>query len=160
MKTQQIQKKAWMDKNEKIKTDYSRPFPHYCPVSNHKEMRTRLGWTFSYKPLYFDILDYRLSTVLSSKVIICKLKSSLRKIFRKFLWFTSRMEFLRIEISYDCGVIKGYQTRITMSEESHNRKLVWDKIPHSFQYVTWSFLWGRQIAIKLKLYFSCKNSFS
>ena len=31
----------------------NRPFPHYVPVSNHKEMRTSLGWTFSYKSLYF-----------------------------------------------------------------------------------------------------------
>ena len=30
-----------------------RPFPHYAPVSKHKEMRTRLGWTISYKSLYF-----------------------------------------------------------------------------------------------------------
>ena len=25
----------------------------YSPVSNHKEMRTRLGWTISYKSMYF-----------------------------------------------------------------------------------------------------------
>ena len=31
----------------------NRPFPHYAPVSKHKEMRTRLGWTVSYKSLYF-----------------------------------------------------------------------------------------------------------
>ena len=31
----------------------NRPFPHYAPVSKHKEMRTRLGWTISYKSLYF-----------------------------------------------------------------------------------------------------------
>ena len=30
-----------------------RPFPHYAPVSKHKEMKTRLGWTISYKSLYF-----------------------------------------------------------------------------------------------------------
>ena len=30
-----------------------RPFPHSAPVSKHKEMRTRLGWTISYKSLYF-----------------------------------------------------------------------------------------------------------
>ena len=30
-----------------------RPFPHYAPVNKHKEMRTRLGWTVSYKSLYF-----------------------------------------------------------------------------------------------------------
>ena len=28
------------------------PFPHYAPVSKHKEMRTRLGWIISYKSLY------------------------------------------------------------------------------------------------------------
>ena len=31
----------------------NRPFPHYAPVSKHKEMKTRLGWTISYKSLYF-----------------------------------------------------------------------------------------------------------
>ena len=30
-----------------------RPFPHYAPVSKHKVMRMRLGWTISYKSLYF-----------------------------------------------------------------------------------------------------------
>ena len=30
-----------------------RPFPHYAPVRKHKEMRTRLGWTISYKSPYF-----------------------------------------------------------------------------------------------------------
>ena len=30
-----------------------RPSPHYAPVSKHKEMRPRLGWTISYKSLYF-----------------------------------------------------------------------------------------------------------
>ena len=30
-----------------------RPFPHYALVSKYKEMRTRLGWTISYKSLYF-----------------------------------------------------------------------------------------------------------
>ena len=29
------------------------PFPHYASVSKHKEMRTRLGLTISYKSLYF-----------------------------------------------------------------------------------------------------------
>ena len=34
---------------------HNRPFPHYAPVSKHidKEVRTRLGWTISYKSLYF-----------------------------------------------------------------------------------------------------------
>ena len=36
-----------------IKTTTNKPFPHYAPVSKHKEMRKRLGWTISYKPLYF-----------------------------------------------------------------------------------------------------------
>ena len=31
----------------------NRPFPHYAPVSKHKEMGTSLGWTLSYKLLYF-----------------------------------------------------------------------------------------------------------
>ena len=48
--------------NKKKKNNYAklkgetlsyRPFPHYAPVSRHKEMRTRLGWTISYKSLYF-----------------------------------------------------------------------------------------------------------
>ena len=34
-----------------IKTIANKPFPHYAPV--RKEMRTRLGWTISYKSLYF-----------------------------------------------------------------------------------------------------------
>ena len=34
-------------------TLHNRPFPHSAPVSKHKEMRTRLGWTISYKSLYF-----------------------------------------------------------------------------------------------------------
>ena len=29
-----------------------RPFTHYAPVSKYKEIRTRLGWTISYKSLY------------------------------------------------------------------------------------------------------------
>ena len=32
---------------------YNRPFLHSTPVSKHKEMRSRLGWTISYKSLYF-----------------------------------------------------------------------------------------------------------
>ena len=36
-----------------IKTITNKPFPHYAPVSERKEMRTRLGWTISYKSLYF-----------------------------------------------------------------------------------------------------------
>ena len=36
-----------------IKTITNKPFPYYAPVSKHKEMRTRLGWTISYKSLYF-----------------------------------------------------------------------------------------------------------
>ena len=31
----------------------NRAFPHYASARKHKEMRTRLGWTFSYKSLYF-----------------------------------------------------------------------------------------------------------
>ena len=34
--------------------NYNRPFPHYAPVSKHKELRTRLGWTISCKSLYFQ----------------------------------------------------------------------------------------------------------
>ena len=36
-----------------IKTITNKPFPHYAPVGKHKEMKTRLGWTISYKSLYF-----------------------------------------------------------------------------------------------------------
>ena len=32
----------------------NRPFPHYAPVSKHKELRTRLRWTISCKSLYFE----------------------------------------------------------------------------------------------------------
>ena len=35
----------WMSSN--------RPFPYSSHVSKQKEMRTRLGWTISYKSLYF-----------------------------------------------------------------------------------------------------------
>ena len=31
----------------------NRPFPYFSPVSKHEEMRSRLGWTISYKSLYF-----------------------------------------------------------------------------------------------------------
>ena len=37
----------------KICYNLYRPFLHYAPVSKHKEMKTRLGWTISYKSLYF-----------------------------------------------------------------------------------------------------------
>ena len=30
-----------------------RPFPHYAPVSKDKEVRTRFGWTISYKSPHF-----------------------------------------------------------------------------------------------------------
>ena len=39
--------------SETRKKKINRPSPHYAPVSKHKEMRTRLGWTISYKSLYF-----------------------------------------------------------------------------------------------------------
>ena len=35
----------------KLKKKTAPTFPHYAPVSRHKEMRTRLGWTISYKSL-------------------------------------------------------------------------------------------------------------
>ena len=54
-----------------------------------------------------DMLDYRSSAVLQSKVIICKFPSSWRQIFEKL----QRVKFLRIEISYDCVVIEGYRTK-------------------------------------------------
>ena len=38
----------------------NRPFLHYSPVSKHKEMRKRLGWTISYKSLYFIYLSLEL----------------------------------------------------------------------------------------------------
>ena len=31
----------------------NRPFPHYAPVNKHKEIVIGLGWTISYKSLYF-----------------------------------------------------------------------------------------------------------
>ena len=40
--------------------DIHRPFRHYFPVSKDKEMRTRLGWTISYKSLYFVHLSLEL----------------------------------------------------------------------------------------------------
>ena len=38
----------------------NRPFLHYAPVSKHEEMRTRLGWTISYKSPYFVHLSFEL----------------------------------------------------------------------------------------------------
>ena len=32
----------------------NRPLLHYAPVSKHKEMRTKLRWTISYKSLYLS----------------------------------------------------------------------------------------------------------
>ena len=37
-----------------------RPFPHYALVSKYKEIRTRLGWTISYKSLYFVLQSLEL----------------------------------------------------------------------------------------------------
>ena len=103
-------------------------------------------------------------------IIICKFPSSWWQILRKLVRFTSRMEFLRIEISYDCGVFKGYRTRNTMSEESfssikpHSKlvenMLVWVERPNSFQYGTWSFPWSRQCHWSQIIFSICKNSFS
>ena len=36
-----------------IKSITNKHFPHYAPWSKLKEMRTTLGWTISYKSLYF-----------------------------------------------------------------------------------------------------------
>ena len=45
-------KQRW--RNTKIITFLpNRPFPHSTPVTKHKKMRLRLGWTISYKSLYF-----------------------------------------------------------------------------------------------------------
>ena len=41
------------DQHQFSQNNINRPFPHYAPVSKHKEMKTRLGWTISYKSLYF-----------------------------------------------------------------------------------------------------------
>ena len=58
-------------------------------------------------------------SIIRSILIICKFLSSWRQIFGKLLWFTSRMELLRIKKnSYDCSVIKSFWTRTTISEES------------------------------------------
>ena len=79
------------------------------------------------------------------------------------------MGFLRIEISYYCGVIYGYRKRNTMSFESfpsnkpqsvagwENVILAWVKGPHSFQYGTWSFLWSRQSGTVLSIFFNFKH---
>ena len=45
----------------------NRPFPHSTPVSKHKEMRTRLGWTISYKSLYFTHLSLELVPLFTGK---------------------------------------------------------------------------------------------
>ena len=58
-----------------------------------------------------DILEYRSSTVLWSKVIICKFPSIWWRFFEK-LWR------LKSEISYDCIVIEGYRTRTKSPMES------------------------------------------
>ena len=43
----------------------NRPFPHYAPVSKHKEMRMRLGLTISYKSLYFVQLSLELVPLIT-----------------------------------------------------------------------------------------------
>ena len=50
--------KDWWDgfqggKRRLTKSVANIPFPHSAPVSKHKEMRSRLEWTISYKSLYF-----------------------------------------------------------------------------------------------------------
>ena len=40
-------------KREAFRLSDYRPFPHSAAVSKHKKMRSRLGWTISYKSLYF-----------------------------------------------------------------------------------------------------------
>ena len=50
--------KDWWDgfqggKRRLTKSVANTPFPHSAPVSKHKEMRSRLEWTISYKSLYF-----------------------------------------------------------------------------------------------------------
>ena len=57
-----------------------------------------------------DMLDYRSSAVLQSKVIICKFPSSWRQIFEK----PQRVKFLRIEIFYDCVSLKDIELNRTM----------------------------------------------
>ena len=46
---------AWWDgERESFRLSDYRPFRlHSAPVSKHKKMRSRLGWTISYKSLYF-----------------------------------------------------------------------------------------------------------
>ena len=50
--------KDWWDgfqggKRRLTKSVANTSFPHSAPVSKHKEMRSRLGWTISYQSLYF-----------------------------------------------------------------------------------------------------------
>ena len=52
---------------EGIKTIINKPFPHYAPVSKHKEMRTRLGWTISYKSLHFVYPSLELVPLFTGK---------------------------------------------------------------------------------------------
>ena len=44
----------WDGEREAFRLSDHRPFRlHSAPVSKHKKMRSRLGWTISYKSLYF-----------------------------------------------------------------------------------------------------------
>ena len=43
----------WNGEREAFRLSDYRPFPHSAAVSKHKKMRSRLGWTNSYKSLYF-----------------------------------------------------------------------------------------------------------
>ena len=61
-----------------------------------------------------DILDSRSSTVLQSKVIICKFPSSSRQIFRKLFdlhhgWNFSGYKFLTIAVSFIMDIERGIQ---------------------------------------------------
>ena len=54
-----------------------RPFPHYASVSKYKEIRTRLGWTISYKSLYFVLQSLELVRLFTgirerSVDLVCK----------------------------------------------------------------------------------------
>lgn len=80
-----------------------------------------------------------------------------QQIFRKLLWFPSRMEFLTMG-----DVIKGYKMNDIVRRKlsfyyvtiGSGWEHAWVKILHSFHYTTWSFWWSRQSGTYLKLYFS------
>ena len=109
-------------------------------------------WLYSYTAIRMIYLTNSLAQFNNQKWL-----HGWQQIFRKLLWFPSRMEFLTMG-----DVIKGYQMNDIVSRKlsfyyvsiGSGWEHAWVKILHSFHYRTWSFWWSRQSGTYLKLYFS------